>query len=81
MDATFATPYYPTQLLSRLLKEVDHEWKHGCRGAYIIEYDLFLSFTLKSTFLHKIRPHQLINNTIMLEPKSRVRDEFEVSIC
>lgn len=54
MDATFATPYYPTQLLSRLLKEVDHEWKHGCRGAYIIEYDLFLSFTLKSTFLHKI---------------------------
>ena len=54
MDATFATPYYPTQLLSRLLKEVDHEWKHGCRGAYIIEYDLFLSLTLKSTFLHKI---------------------------
>ena len=54
MDATFATPYYPTQLLSRLLKEVDHEWKHGCRGAYIIEYDLFLSFTLKSTFIHKI---------------------------
>ena len=54
MDATFATPYYPTQLLSRLLKEVDHEWKHGCRGTYIIEYDLFLSFTLKSTFLHKI---------------------------
>ena len=54
MDATFATPYYPTQLLSRLLKEVDHEWKHGCRGAYITEYDLFLSLTLKSTFLHKI---------------------------